>query len=129
MELRLRLWRLPENPGRGHLGTRRIPQASWGELRRNSFRFLPGEDLVPLDDHVSIEQIKLYEEGLPTGAHTIDPPFFPFPVRRLKKWHIRVPDFKVQVLDFGVGFPTRKAVESLPDWEAGEKDNHKMVTK
>ena len=26
-------------------------------------------------------------------------------VRRLKKWHIRVPDFKVQVLGFGVGFP------------------------
>jgi site-specific recombinase XerD len=24
---------------------------------------------------------------------------------------------------------TRKAVESLPDWEAGEKDSHKMVTK
>jgi hypothetical protein len=24
---------------------------------------------------------------------------------------------------------TRKAVESLPDWEAGEKDNHKMVAK
>ena len=26
-------------------------------------------------------------------------------MRRLKKWHIRVPDFKVQVLGFGVGFP------------------------
>jgi ABC-type Fe3+/spermidine/putrescine transport system ATPase subunit len=26
-------------------------------------------------------------------------------VRRLKKWHIRVPNFKVQVLGFGVGFP------------------------
>ena len=26
-------------------------------------------------------------------------------VRRLKKWHIRVPDFKVQVLGFGVGYP------------------------
>ena len=24
---------------------------------------------------------------------------------------------------------TRKAVESLPDWEAGEKDSHKIVTK
>jgi len=23
----------------------------------------------------------------------------------------------------------RIAVESLPDWEAGEKDSHKMVTK
>ena len=23
---------------------------------------------------------------------------------------------------------TRKAVESLPDWEAGEKDSHKIVT-
>jgi hypothetical protein len=23
----------------------------------------------------------------------------------------------------------RKAVECLPDWEAGEKDSHKMVTK
>ena len=28
-----------------------------------------------------------------------------FCVRRLKKWHIRVPDFKVQVLGFGVGYP------------------------
>ena len=26
-------------------------------------------------------------------------------MRRLKKWHIRVPDFKVQVLGFGVGYP------------------------
>ena len=28
-----------------------------------------------------------------------------FNVRRLKKWHIRVPVFKVQVLGFGVWIP------------------------
>jgi len=26
-------------------------------------------------------------------------------VRRFKKWHIGVPDFKVQLFGFGVGFP------------------------
>lgn len=32
------------------------------------------------------------------------PPYDPLSVRRLKRWHIRVPDFKVQVLGFGAGF-------------------------
>ena len=46
-------------------------------------------------------------------------------MRRLKKWHIRVPDFKVQVLGFGVGFPGiltgRRVPQRLPCEAAGKE--------